>query len=129
MENEIRAVQAEDAPAAKGAYSKGIVSNGIVYVSGQLPLDPGTGEVIEGDFRAQVAQAIRNVEAVLKAGGSDLAHVVRINVYLSDMGKFAEFNEVYASMMPLPYPARTARGVDLGPYSVEIDAIGLVINQ
>lgn len=129
MADLIQAVRTADAPAAKGPYNQGVVGNGVVYVSGQLPLDPATGKIVDGDFRAQAAQAIRNVEAVLKAGGSDLSHVLRINVFLADMGKFGEFNEVYEAMIPSPYPARTARGVDLGPYALEIDATALVAVQ
>lgn len=128
MNDNIRVIQTENAPVAKGPYSQGMVYGGLVYVAGQLPLDPVTGEVIDGSFQDHAAQAIRNVEAVLKASGSDLEHVLRVNVYMTDVSQFPLFNEVYERMMPHPFPARTARVVQLGPYDVEIDAIGVVIN-
>ena len=129
MKDVIQTIKTGDAPAAKGPYNQGVASDGVVYVSGQLPLDPATGKVVEGDFKAQVAQTIRNMEAVLKAGGSDLAHILRVNVFLADMSRFGEFNEVYERMMPQPYPARSARGVDLGPFQVELDAVARTVEQ
>lgn len=128
MNDKIRVIRTENAPAAKGPYSQGMVYGGLVYVAGQLPLDPATGEAIDGSFQEHAAQAIRNVEAVLKAGGSDLEHVLRVNVYMTDVSQFPLFNEVYERMIPHPFPTRTARVVQLGPYDVEIDAIGVVIN-
>lgn len=129
MNNQIKVIHTENAPAAKGPYSQAMVCNGMVYVAGQLPLDPLTGQVVPGDFQAHAAQAIRNVEAVLKAAGSDLKHVVRINVYMTDVSQFPLFNEVYEKLMSEPYPSRTARVVQLGPFDVEVDAIGLIIDE
>ena len=129
MSKEIRVISTPDAPAAKGPYNQGMVYDGLVYVAGQLPLDPATGLVAEGDFQAHAAQAIRNVEAVLKAGGSDLEHLLRVNVYMTDVSQFPLFNEVYERMIGRPFPARTARVVQLGSYDVEVDATGVVINE
>lgn len=127
MSNEIVTINTPAAPPAKGPYSQGVVHNGMVYVAGQLPLNPETGEVVPGSFQDHVKQALRNVEAILKAGGSDLDHVVRINVYLTDPSQFPLLNEAYQEIMKAPYPPRTARAVVLGPYDVEIDAQGVVI--
>lgn len=127
MTSEIQVISTSDAPAAKGPYSQGVVHGDYVFVAGQLPLDPATGEVVPGDFQAHVRQALRNVEAVLKAGGSDLEHLVRVNVYLTDPAQFPLLNEAYSTVMKPPFPPRTARAVALGPYDVEIDAVGVVV--
>lgn len=123
----IKLIATPDAPAAKGPYSQGMVHGDYVFVAGQLPLDPATGEVVPGDFGDHVRQALCNVEAILKAGGSDLEHVVRVNVYLTDPSQFPLLNEAYSAVMKTPYPPRTARAVALGPYDVEIDAVGVVV--
>lgn len=125
MSREIQAVYTPDAPEAKGPYSQAMRYGELVFVAGQLPLDPATGQVAEGGFQDHVRQAIRNVEAVLKAAGSGLDRVVRVNAYLTHPSQFPLFNEVYEQMMPKPYPARTARVVELGPYDVEIDATAI----
>lgn len=129
MSVELKTIVTPDAPAAKGAYSQGVVHGDYVFVAGQLPLDPATGEVVPGDFGDHVRQALKNVEAILKAGGSDLEHVVRINVYLTDESQFPLLNAAYGEVMPKPYPPRTARVVALGPYDIEIDAVGVVVNK
>lgn len=129
MSTEIKVINTPNAPAPKGAYSQGMVHNGMVYVAGQLPLDPATGEIVPGGFEEHLRQALLNVKAVLEAGGSDFAHVVRVNVYLSDESQFALVNKVYAEIVPQPYPPRTTRVVALGPFDVEVDALGVVVNQ
>lgn len=126
MSADIKVIATPNAPMAKGPYSQGMVNNGLVYVAGQLPLNPATGEVVPGTFQDHVRQALKNVEAILVAGGSDLEHVVRVNVYMTDVSQFPLLNGVYEEVMKKPYPARTARVVALGPYDVEIDAIGVV---
>ncbi len=129
MAAELNIISTSAAPAAKGPYSQGAVHGDYVFVAGQLPLDPAPGEVVPGDFQDHVRQALRNVEAVLKAGGSDLEHVVRVNVYLTDPAQFPLLNEVYSTVMNPPFPPRTARAVALGPYDVEIDAVGVVVHR
>ena len=129
MDAEIKVVHTENAAAPKGAYSQAFVHNGIVHVAGQLPLDPATGEVVPGDFAEHVKQSLRNVKAVLEAAGSDLHHVLKVNVYLTDVSQFALVNAAYEEIMPRPYPPRTTRVVALGPYDVEIDAMGVVVRQ
>ncbi|HMK39462.1 MAG TPA: RidA family protein [Bacteroidota bacterium] len=116
------------APAAIGPYSQGIVTpNGFVFTAGQIPLVPGTGELISGDIRAQTRQVLENLKAILETGGSDLASVVRTTVFLKDMGDFAGMNEVFAEYFPVSPPARSTVEVARLPRDVrvEIDAIGI----
>ncbi|MCX6741467.1 MAG: Rid family detoxifying hydrolase [Candidatus Parcubacteria bacterium] len=115
-----------------GAYSPGIVANGFVFTSGQLGVDPKTGEMPE-DVKAQARLALENVQAVLRAGGSDLPNVVKATVFLADIADFKAVNEVYAEMFAdaKPFPARSAVQVAALPKSgakVEIEAIGVVVS-
>lgn len=123
----MKIIETKNAPAPKGTYSQGCVHDGMVYVAGQLGLDPATGEPVAQDFTAQLKQALKNVQAVLEAGGSNMNNIVRINVYLSDASQFPLMNQVFTEVMPKPYPPRTARAVTLGPYLVEVDAVGAVV--
>jgi 2-iminobutanoate/2-iminopropanoate deaminase len=121
-------VHTELAPAAIGPYSQAMVAHGVVYCSGQIPMDPATGELTGGDIQAQTDQALSNLTRVLEAAGTDLGHVVKCTVFLQSMDDFAAMNEVYARHMGDARPARAAvevsrlpRGVD-----VEIDAIAVL---
>lgn len=125
----MKIIHTSNAPMPKGTYSQGCVHNGIVYVAGQLGLDPVTGETPSPDFEAQLRQALCNVRAVVEAGGSDFSHLLRVNVYLSDENQFPLLNKIYAEYIPKPYPPRTARVVKLGPYAVEVDATAAVIDR
>lgn len=118
-----------DAPAAIGTYSQAVKAGDTVYVSGQIPLDPSTQELIQGDISAQIARVFLNLEAVAEAAGGSLADVVKLNVYLTDLGNFANVNEVMAKFFSEPYPARAALGVSELPKGVpvEVDAV-LVID-
>ncbi|MFB3882772.1 MAG: RidA family protein [Armatimonadota bacterium] len=114
-------------PAPKGPYSPAVRAGGFVFVSGQGPLDPKTGEVFRGDIREQTRLVLDNVRAILEAAGSSLGKVVKTNVYLTGIADFAAMNEVYATFFPAEPPARTtiqAAALPLG-ISVEIDAIAL----
>jgi reactive intermediate/imine deaminase len=113
------------APQAIGTYSQAIRAGDIVYVSGQIPLDPATGELVAGDMEAQVRRVFENLKAVAEAAGSDLARAVKLNVYLTDLAHFALVNRVMAEYCPQPYPARAAIGVAALPKgaAVEIDAV------
>lgn len=115
------------APAAIGPYSQGVRAGGMVFVSGQLPLDPATGVPVAGDMQAQVARCLENIRAVLRAAGLDLQHVVKTTVFLTDLGAFAAVNEVYARYFTPPYPARAAVQVAALPKgaAVEIDAVAV----
>jgi 2-iminobutanoate/2-iminopropanoate deaminase len=115
-----------DAPAAIGPYSQGVKSvHGLVFCSGQTPIDPATGELVPGDITPQTQQVFKNIRAVLMAAGKDLSHVVKCNVYLSDMADFAGMNAVYATQFEAPYPARTTIAVRELPKKclVEIEVI------
>lgn len=102
-----RAVESADAPKAIGPYSQAIVANGFVYAAGQIGTDPKTGALIEGGIVEQTEQALKNIEAVLKASGSGMEDVVKATVFLADMNDFAKMNEVYGKRFKQPYPARS----------------------
>jgi len=120
------AVSTAGAPAAIGPYSQGIAIDGLVFCSGQIGLDPATGELVEGGVEAQAERALRNLAAVLDAAGLGMADVVKTTIFLADMADFAAVNAVYALHMPDPPPARSTFGVAALPRGglVEIEAIG-----
>jgi 2-iminobutanoate/2-iminopropanoate deaminase len=120
-------ISTADAPAAIGPYSQAIRANGFVFISGQIPLDPATKNLAEGDIRVQTERVLKNLSAILAAAGSSLEKVVRTTVFLKSMGDFAAMNEVYATYFKSAPPARSTveaaalpRGV-----AVEIDVIAL----
>ena len=115
------------APAAIGPYSQAVVWNGIAYLSGQIPLDPATGQVVEGDVAAQAARVLENLGAVLQACGSSYPRVLKTTVYLADMNDFPTVNEIYARYFTGDCPARSTVEVARLPkdVKVEIDAIAL----
>jgi 2-iminobutanoate/2-iminopropanoate deaminase len=119
------AVSAADAPKAIGPYSHAIRAGELLFVSGQVPIDPATGNLIDGDITAQTRRVMDNLSAVLKAGGLSLQHVVRTTIFLADMSDFAAVNAVYGSFLSEPYPARATVQVSRLPKDarVEIDAI------
>lgn len=127
--NNHQVIHTEAAPSAIGPYSQAINTNGTIYISGQIPLDPATGELVDGDFQAQVERVFDNLTAVAEAAGGSLANAVRIGVYLTDMTQFGTVNEVMQARLEEPYPARAAIGVASLPKNaaVEADAI-LVVN-
>ncbi|RDZ62438.1 reactive intermediate/imine deaminase [Haloferax sp. Atlit-12N] len=110
-----------DAPDSIGPYSQGIVSGDKLYVSGQGPVDPETGEVIDGTPAEQTKRTLENVEAILEAGGSSLADVVKATVFLKDMRYYDEVNEVYGEYMSAPYPARSAVEVVKLPVDIDVE--------
>jgi len=117
-----------DAPAAVGPYSQAIRSGDLVYTAGQLGLDPATGKLVAGGIQAQTRQALRNVQAILAASGSSMAHVVKTTVFLQDIADFRDMNEVYATFFPDAPPARSAVQVAALPLGglVEIEAVATV---
>lgn len=121
MERKIK-LSTPNAPSPAGPYSQGISSGNLVFVSGQRPVDPATGEMKEG-IKAQTEQVLKNIESVLKEAGCTLSDVVKSTVYLSDISNFGDMNEVYKVMVPEPYPARSTFGVQLRGIMVEIDVI------
>jgi len=122
-------VQTESAPAAIGPYSQAIRANGFVYVSGQIPIDPQTGEFVAGGVREQTEQVLKNLSAVLNAAGSGLEHVVKTTVFLADMNEFAAMNEVYAKFFAIEPPARATVAAAGLPRDarVEIEAVALTM--
>jgi len=121
------AIVAEKAPAALGPYSAAISVGEFVYCSGQTPLDPATGELVEGGCGSQTKQVLKNVSAVLEAAGLTLAHVVKTTVFLTDMGNFQEMNGVYAEFFAEPFPARSTVAVRALPKDamVEIEVVAV----
>ena len=107
----MKAVPTTQAPAAIGPYSQAIEVNGFVFASGQIPIDPATGEFVEGGIQEQTRQALTNASNILKQAGTDLAHVVKTTVFLSSIADFAAMNEIYAQFFTEPYPARSAVAV------------------
>jgi reactive intermediate/imine deaminase len=120
----MKPISTPEAPAAIGTYSQAVRAGDTVYLSGQIPLDPRSMQVVEG-FEAQARQVFENLRAVCRAAGGDFDRVVRVTVYLTDLGDFAKLNEVMASYFRQPYPARVAVGVASLPRGarVEIDAV------
>ena len=107
--------------AAVGPYSHAVDSDGLLFLSGQTPLDPATGRLVEGSIGAQARQCFANLFAVLDAAGLDQSHVVKCNVFLVDMADFGAMNEVYAQQFEQPYPARTTIGVASLPLEARIE--------
>lgn len=120
-------VQTTLAPAAIGPYSQAIQAGDTVYVSGQLPIDPATGQFAEGDIRDLTRQSLLNVQHILESVGLSMTHVVKTTVFLADMNDFAGMNEVYADFFAAPFPARSAVAVKTLPKgaSVEIECVAV----
>jgi reactive intermediate/imine deaminase len=123
-----QAIQTKDAPAAIGTYSQAIRTGNTIYLSGQIPLDPKSMQLVTGDTRAEIARVFDNLAAVAAAAGASLDNAVRITVYLTDLKNFALVNEVMAEYFKEPYPARAAIGVAALPRgaAVEVDAVLVV---
>ncbi len=109
------------APAAIGPYSQGIVSNGFVFLAGQIPLDPSTAQVVEGGIAEQTERVLENVKAILEAAGSSLEQVVKTTVFLKDMAAFAQMNQVYARYFPQNAPARSTVEAARLPRDVQVE--------
>jgi reactive intermediate/imine deaminase len=120
-------IRTERAPKAIGPYSQAVRAGDTVYTSGQIPLDPATGELVGGDITAQTRRVFDNIGAVLEAAGASFADVVRVGIYLADLGDFVAVNEVMKQYFDEPYPARSTIGVAALPRgaAVEIDVIAV----
>ncbi|MBE6114580.1 MAG: RidA family protein [Erysipelotrichaceae bacterium] len=123
-----KAIKTDKAPAAVGPYSAGIKLGDFVYLSGQLPIDPVTNQIVEGGIKEQTHQVLRNTQAVLGAIGLETRHIVKATCYLKDMNDFAAFNEVYASYFEEPYPARVCIEVARLPKDALVEIESLVID-
>jgi len=121
-------IETLDAPQAIGTYSQGIKSGNLVFTSGQIPLNPETGELIKGDFKSEISQVLTNLNAVLKSGGSSLKKAVKLTVFLTDLSYFPQVNEVFKEFFPENPPARSAVQVSALPMNAEIsiEAVGSV---
>ncbi|MDE5948161.1 MAG: RidA family protein [Prevotella sp.] len=117
----MKALHTDKAPAAIGPYSQAIEVNGMVFASGQIPLDPATGNVVEGGIKEQTRQALTNAKAIMEAAGLSLANVVKTTVFMADMADFAAMNEVYSTFFTEPYPARSAVAVKALPKGVLVE--------
>lgn len=117
----MKALHTDKAPAAIGPYSQVIEVNGMVFASGQIPLDPATGNIVEGGIKEQTQQALTNAKAIMEAAGLTLANVVKTTVFMADMNDFAAMNEVYATFFSEPYPARSAVAVKALPKGVLVE--------
>ncbi|GAA5092358.1 MAG: RidA family protein [Alcaligenaceae bacterium] len=122
-------IQTEAAPAAVGPYSQAVAVSGgkTVYVSGQIGLDPKTGELVSDNFEAQVRQCFENMAAVIQAAGGSLEQVVKLNLFLTDLSKFASVNAIMAEVMPQPYPARSTLGVASLPKNAQFEVEAIVV--
>lgn len=121
-------IQTDRAPKAIGPYSQAVKASGFVFVSGQIAIDPATGELVDGDITVQTRQVLTNVRAVLEATGASIENVVKTTVFLTDMDNFAAMNEVYATFFPSDPPARACVAVKGLPKGVpvEIEAVAVV---
>jgi 2-iminobutanoate/2-iminopropanoate deaminase len=119
-----RAVETDGAPAPIGPYSQGVVAGGVLYCSGQVPLDPATGELVEGGIAEQAKRCLTSLEAICEMAGASLYDAARMTIYLTDISLFGEVNEVYGTFFSAPFPTRSTVGVSALPQGalVEIDA-------
>ncbi|MBT8057127.1 MAG: RidA family protein [Gammaproteobacteria bacterium] len=115
-------IHTESAPAAIGPYSQAVRHGNLVFLSGQIPLDPATMQVVHGDVRARAHRVFRNLRAVCEAAGGSLDGIVKLNLYLTDMSDFPAVNEVMKEYFDEPYPARAAVGVAALPMGVDVEA-------
>lgn len=122
-------IQTDAAPAAVGPYSQAVAVSGgkTVYVSGQIGLDPKTGELVSDNFEAQVRQCFTNLTAVIEAAGGTLEQVVKLNLFLTDLSKFASVNAIMAEIMPEPYPARSTLGVASLPKNAQFEVEAMLV--
>jgi reactive intermediate/imine deaminase len=117
-----QSIHSDSAPAAIGTYSQAIQTGDLVFMSGQIPLDPATMEVVDGDFEARARQVFDNLRAVAEAAGGSLDQVVKLTIFLTDLGNFAAVNSVMEDYFQQPYPARAAVGVASLPKGVDVEA-------
>jgi 2-iminobutanoate/2-iminopropanoate deaminase len=118
-----KVIQTTNAPRPRGPYSQAIVVGDLVFVAGQVPVNPATNELELGDIQSQTRLALENVRAVLEAAGSSMRDVVRVGVFLADLKDFAAMNEVYSKFFPIDPPARSTVGVQLPKIKIEIDCV------
>ncbi|GMR17432.1 MAG: RidA family protein [Gammaproteobacteria bacterium] len=118
----IKPIHSDNAPAAIGTYSQAVRTGNLVFLSGQIPLDPATMQIVAGDFQARTRQVFSNLQAVAQAAGGELAQIVKLTIYLTDLGNFDTVNRVMAEFFHEPYPARAALGVASLPKGADVEA-------
>lgn len=118
-----KVIRTSNAPRPRGPYSQAIVVGDLVFVAGQVPVNPATNELELGDIRSETSRTLENVRAVLEAAGSSMRDVVRVGVFLADLNDFAAMNEVYAKFFPVAPPARSTVGAQLPKIKIEIDCV------
>jgi len=121
------AIHSDHAPAAIGPYSQATRAGNLVFLSGQVPLDPATGNLVEGDIAAQARQAFDNIKAVVAAAGGSMDDIVRVGLYLTDLSQFAEVNAVMADYFSQPYPARSTIEVSALPRGAQFEVDALMV--
>ena len=121
-----KTIHTDDAPQAIGTYSQGVQTGSLLFISGQIPLDPATMEVVDGDFEARARRVFENLKAVAAAADAGLDQVVKLTIYLTDLDNFATVNAVMAEYFAEPYPARAALGVASLPKGTDVEAEAIV---
>ena len=122
-----RKVQTDRAPRSSNPYSQAIVAGNTVYVAGQVPINPRTGQAVNGPFEEQAVQVFENIKAIVEAAGARMGDVARVNVYLANLGDFAKLNEIYRRYFSEDYPARTTVGAQLlSTFLIEVDCIAVL---
>jgi 2-iminobutanoate/2-iminopropanoate deaminase len=129
MKHEPLVVSTENAPQAIGPYSQAIACGGFLFLSGQIPLDPATGELVTTSFAAQVERVLANIDGVLAAGGCTRASVAKVNVFLTDLQRFAEFNEIYGRFFGGHRPARAVVQVSALPRNAQIEIEAIAVRE
>jgi reactive intermediate/imine deaminase len=122
-----RIISTDQAPAAIGTYSQAVQAGNTVYISGQIPLDPVAGAMVEGDFEAQARQVFSNLSAVAEAAGATLQAAVKLTIFLTDLGEFAAVNRVMSEFFSEPYPARAAVEVSALPKGAQVEADAILV--
>ena len=122
-------IHADQAPEAIGPYSQGVCCGELIFTAGQIPLDPSTGQLVKGPFEEQVEQVLRNLSGILAAGGSDLDHVIKFTVFLTDLGNFSTLNKVFAKYFVDSPPARSAVQVAALPLGAEVEIEAVAVKK
>lgn len=120
-------IHTDQAPAAIGTYSQAIKVQNTVYLSGQIPLDPGTMELVPDGIEAEIHQVFKNLDAVCRAAGGALTDIVKLNIYLTDLAHFPTVNEIMAQYFGKPYPARAAIGINQLPKGAQVEMDGVMV--
>ncbi|MFN3194197.1 MAG: RidA family protein [Aureliella sp.] len=122
----ISPIQTDKSPAAIGPYSQAVQAGGMLYVSGQIPLDPTSGEIVSEDVAEQTKRVLENMKAVVEAAGSQMGSVVKVTIYITDMGQFSVINEIYGTYFSAPFPARACVEVCKLPKGVQVEMDAIV---